>query len=44
MKSIDVFRKMISGELEGPPIGRLLDMRMVEIEPGRAVFVLEAGP
>jgi uncharacterized protein (TIGR00369 family) len=35
---------MISGELEGPPIGRLLDMRMVEIEPGRAVFVLEAGP
>ena len=44
MKSIDVFRKMISGELEGPPIGRLLDMRMVEIEPGRAVFVLDAGP
>jgi uncharacterized protein (TIGR00369 family) len=35
---------MISGELEGPPIGRLLDMRMVEIHEGRAVFVLEAGP
>ena len=44
MKSIDVFRRMISGELEGPPIGRLLDMRMVEIDEGRAVFVLEAGP
>ena len=44
MKSIDVFRKIISGELEGSPVGRLLDMRMVEIEPGRAVFVLEAGP
>jgi uncharacterized protein (TIGR00369 family) len=44
MKSIDAFRRMISGELEGPPIGRLLDMRMVEIDEGRAVFVLEAGP
>jgi uncharacterized protein (TIGR00369 family) len=44
VKSIDVFRRMISGELEGPPIGRLLDMRMVEIDEGRAVFVLEAGP
>ncbi len=35
---------MIAGEIDGPPVGRLLDMRMVEIDEGRAVFVLDAGP
>jgi uncharacterized protein (TIGR00369 family) len=35
---------MVAGEIDGPPIGRLLDMRMTEIDEGRAVFVLEAGP
>jgi uncharacterized protein (TIGR00369 family) len=40
VKSIDAFRKMIAGELAGPPVAELLDMRMVEIEEGRAVFVL----
>ena len=44
MRAIDRFRQMVSGEIEGPPIGRLLDMRMTEIDEGRAVFVLEAGP
>ena len=44
MRAIDRFRQMVSGEIEGPPIGRLLDMRMTEIDEGRAVFVLDAGP
>jgi uncharacterized protein (TIGR00369 family) len=44
VKSIDVFRGMIAGELPPPPVAGLVGMRMTEIEPGRAVFELEAGP
>ena len=44
MKSIDVFRGMIAGEIPPPPVAGLVGMRMTEIEPGRAVFELEAGP
>ena len=44
MKSIDAFRKMIAGELPGPPVGDLIGMRMTEVEPGRVVFELETGP
>ena len=44
MTALDVFRQIVAGEIEGPPVGRLLDMRMTEIDEGRAVFVLEAGP
>ena len=39
-----MFRQIVAGEIDGPPVGRLLDMRMTEIDEGRAVFVLEAGP
>lgn len=44
MKALDTFRKMIEGELPGPPVADLLGFRMTEVEPGRAVFELEAGP
>ena len=44
MTALERFRQMVAGELDGPPVGRLLDMRMVEIDAGRAVFVLDAGP
>lgn len=44
MRSIDVFRSMVAGETEPPPVAKLVGMRMTEIEPGRAVFELEAGP
>ena len=44
MRALDVFRQIVAGEIDGPPVGRLLDMRMTEIDEGRAVFVLEAGP
>ena len=35
-------RKMIAGELPPPPIGETIGMRMVEIEPDRAVFEMQA--
>jgi uncharacterized protein (TIGR00369 family) len=44
VRALDVFRQIVAGEIDGPPVGRLLDMRMTEIDEGRAVFVLEAGP
>ena len=44
MRALDTFRQMVAGEIDGPPVGRLLDMRMTEIDEGRAVFVLDAGP
>lgn len=44
MTSLDLFRQIVAGEVDGPPVGRLLDMRMTEIDEGRAVFVLDAGP
>jgi len=42
--ALDTFRRMVAGEIDGPPVGRLLDMRMTEIDEGRAMFVLDAGP
>jgi uncharacterized protein (TIGR00369 family) len=38
-----MFRRIVAGEIDGPPVGRLLDMQMTEIDAGRAVFVLNAG-
>lgn len=31
-------RKMLTGEVSPPPIGRLLGFRMTAVEPGRCVF------
>jgi uncharacterized protein (TIGR00369 family) len=42
--ALDLFRQIVAGEVDGPPVGRLLDMRMTEVDEGRAVFVLDAGP
>ena len=44
MRSIDAFRLMIAGELPPPPVADLIGMRMTEVEPGRVIFELEAGP
>jgi uncharacterized protein (TIGR00369 family) len=44
LTALDLFRQIVAGEIDGPPVGRLLDMRMTEIDEGRAVFVLDAGP
>jgi uncharacterized protein (TIGR00369 family) len=37
-------RAMIAGEAEPPPVGRLIGFRVTEVERGRAVFELDAGP
>ena len=44
MKPLDVFRGVVSGDVEPSPVAKLIGLRMTEIEPGRAVFELDAGP
>ena len=44
MRSIDAFRAIVAGELDPPPVAQLVGMRMTEVEPGRVVFELDAGP
>jgi uncharacterized protein (TIGR00369 family) len=40
---LELARKMQRGEAPPPPIGRLLGFVLEAVEPGRAVFALEAG-
>ena len=35
---------MLRGEAPDPPVARLVGFRLVAVEPGRAVFEMEAGP
>ena len=44
MKSIDVFRAMVAGDVEPPPVAKLVGFEMTQIEPGRAVFEMDVGP
>ena len=44
MKPIDHFRAIVAGEADPAPIARLIGFAMTAIEPGRAVFELDAGP
>ena len=37
-------KRVVAGELDPPPVAALVGMRLVEIEEGRAVFELDAGP
>jgi uncharacterized protein (TIGR00369 family) len=37
-------QQIIDGEVEPPPVGRLIGFRMVAAEVGRVTFELEAGP
>lgn len=39
---IDRMQAIADGSEPGPPVGRLVGMQLVEVEPGRAVFVLDA--
>lgn len=43
MSGIDFLRAIIIGKLPPPPIAVLLGFRLLEAEPGRAVFVCEPG-
>jgi len=44
MSGIELLRAVVAGQLPAPPISRTLDMLLVEVEPGRAVFEGKAGP
>ncbi len=35
---------MLRGEVPDPPVARLIGFQLVAVEPGRAVFEMEAGP
>jgi uncharacterized protein (TIGR00369 family) len=41
ISGLDVMRRMAAGELPQPPIAETLGFRLVEAEPGRAVFECE---
>jgi uncharacterized protein (TIGR00369 family) len=41
---LDRVRAMIAGKAPNPPVADLVGFRIVEVEKGRAVFVLDAGP
>jgi uncharacterized protein (TIGR00369 family) len=41
LSGLEFMRAIASGEHPPPPIARLLDMSLVEVEHGRAVFALE---
>lgn len=44
VKSLDVFRAIVAGEVEPPPVAKLVGFEMTKVEVGRAVFELDAGP
>ncbi len=44
MTGLAMLRAIISGALPSPPIGATMGFRLVEVEPGRAVFEGSAGP
>ena len=43
MEGIEYMRALLDGNLPAPPIAVLMNMRPVELEPGRAVFEGEPG-
>jgi uncharacterized protein (TIGR00369 family) len=42
MEGIDYLRAMVAGEIPPPPIAQLIQMDLVEAEPGRVVFTCRA--
>jgi uncharacterized protein (TIGR00369 family) len=44
VKSLDVFRAMVAGDVEQPPVAKLIGFAITEVEPGRVVFEMDAGP
>ena len=44
MKPLDHFRAMVAGDEEQPPVSKLVGFEMTEVEPGRTVFEMDAGP
>lgn len=44
LSGLEFLRAMIAGKSAAPAIGRTMGFRLVEVEPGRAVFECETGP
>jgi uncharacterized protein (TIGR00369 family) len=44
LAGMDYVRAIAQGELPAPPISVLMDFRLVDAEPGRAVFEMTPGP
>jgi uncharacterized protein (TIGR00369 family) len=44
VSNVELFERMIAGEVPGAPIGDLIGMRMVAVGEGTATFELVAGP
>jgi uncharacterized protein (TIGR00369 family) len=44
VKPLDHFRAIIAGNAEPPPVAKLIGFAMTDVEPGRAVFEMDAGP
>jgi uncharacterized protein (TIGR00369 family) len=44
LAGMDYVRAIARGELPAPPISVLMDFRLVEAEPGRAMFEMTPGP
>jgi uncharacterized protein (TIGR00369 family) len=44
LAGLDYVRAIERGDLPAPPISKLMDFRLVEAEPGRAVFEMTPGP
>ncbi|HST18127.1 MAG TPA: PaaI family thioesterase [Gaiellaceae bacterium] len=44
MSNVELFQRMIAGEVPGAPIGDLIGMRMTAVGEGTATFELVAGP
>jgi uncharacterized protein (TIGR00369 family) len=43
-KHLDQLRRMLGGDVEPPPIARLIGLELVAIDLGQSVFALNAGP
>jgi uncharacterized protein (TIGR00369 family) len=44
LSGMDYIGAILNGELPAPPISELMGFRLVEAEPGRAVFEMTPGP
>jgi uncharacterized protein (TIGR00369 family) len=44
MSGLEYMRKLVAGELEASPMARLLSIRIVEVDEGRAVVTAELRP
>src|SRR5918997_1203836 len=43
LTGLEMLQAIVDGRLPSPPIGRTMGFRLVEVEPGRAVFEGEPG-